>query len=1079
MKKNLLLLLMMLMLSVSGYSQTVQQKKVKATASVTSKKIAMHTAKPDKKTKALRKQHAQFLANSPYKKILKLSGKERKSMGLPPNKYFESEWELTMNPATGRPTPEKVRLLRDRLNAERQVELASGRTPGDASDNSWVERGPTNVGGRTRAIMFDPNDPTYETVFAGGVSGGMWKNTNISNAASAWTRVNIQDNLNVSCIAVDPVTPTTFYVGTGESYTGDVNGDGVWKSVNAGATWTKVLGGVTGPTTFQSAANVTINTPAGIAGNYPCFPTTGFGSAVSTPITQDIVLVIDNAAPSSDGCDVIQNTAALAGKIALIRRGSCPFVQKVKAAQDAGAVGVIMMNNAPGVPVAMGGTDATITIPSTMISQSDGNLIEAALGSGTVNGALNPSTPGAITGNLVPGIQMINDLAVRNNGGVSEIFVAAGDGYAGGAYLGTYTYGVYKSNDGGANWTLLTLPLTASSNKHCPNDIEIGADNKVWVSTTESTAYGDGGGKVFASTDGTNFIDKYTVTKGTRTQIAVSKTVADKVYVLSEITPVAPATIEVTIIKTTDGFASSAATSLPVGNETRETTYGFTGQQAFYDLMIEVDPSNDQVVYVGGIDLYRSADAGANWTAISNWTSDVHSDQHTMTFKPNNSNIGLFGNDGGVYYSASLSGGTPATSRNKGFNVTQFYSLGVAPSGATGGNLVNDYYAAGAQDNGSQYFASAAAGANSSVEVQGGDGAFTMFDQGADKYYITNYVYNNNINRRTTAGAVKSINSETTSNGAFIAPMVLDSNLNILYSDYTTAAGVYQIRRYTNVGLTGTVAKALLTNALLTNSPTAFAVSPYTTATTTLLVGCRNGKLLRITGAQVTVPGPIWTDITGPGFVGSISDVEFGATNNDIFVTFHNYNVTSIWYSADAGVTWQNKEGNFPDIPVKCILQNPLNLNEVIVGSELGVWYTNTFSSATPVWNQSYNGMSNVKVTDMDLRNDNSVFAATYGRGIFSGIFTGTTLSTDDLASSVGVKVYPNPTSDVLNISVAGYSGKMSVKLFDLNGKEVYSKDYADFVAEKAISLNGLQSGIYILKMKGQDLSHTSKVVLN
>lgn len=1040
----------------------------------------MHTAKPDKKTKALRKQHAKFLANTPFKKSLQLSGKERKSMGIPPNKYFESEWELTMNPSTGRPTPEKVRVLRDRLNAERQLELQAGRTPGDASDNNWVERGPTNVGGRTRAILFDPNDPTYETVIAGGVSGGLWKNTNISNAASAWTRVNIPDNLNVSCIASDPVTPTTFYVGTGESYTGDVNGDGVWKSTNSGATWTKVLGGVTGATTFESAANVTINSPAGIAGNYPCFPTTNFGTPVVTPITQNIVLVIDNAAPSSDGCDVIQNAAALAGKIALIRRGTCTFVEKVKAAQDAGAVGVIMMNNAPGVPVAMGGTDATITIPSTMISQSDGNLIEAALGSGVVNGTLNPSTPGAITGNLVPGIQMINDLAVRNNGGVSEIFVAAGDGYAGGAYLGTYTFGVYKSNDGGATWTLLTLPVTASGNKHCPNDIEIGADNKVWVSTTESTAYGDGGGKVFASSDGTNFVDKYTVTNGTRTQLAVSRTNADKIYVLAEITPVAPATIEVTIVKTTTGFTSSAATALPVGNETRETTYGFTGQQAFYDLLIKVDPSNDQIVYVGGIDLYRSPDGGATWTAISNWTANVHSDQHAMAFKPNNSNIGLFGNDGGVYYSGSLSTtGTAATSRNTGFNVTQFYSLGVAPTGATGGSLVNDYFAAGAQDNGSQYFGSVATGANSSTEVQGGDGAFTMFDQGADKYYITNYVYNNNINRRTTGGAVKSINSETTSNGAFIAPMVLDSNLNILYADYTTTAGVYQIRRYTNVGLTGTVGKTLMTNALLTNSPTAFAVSPYTTATTTLLVGTRTGKLLKITGANTNVPASIWTDITGPGFVGSISDVEFGASNNDIFVTFHNYNVTSIWYSADGGATWQNKEGNFPDIPVKCILQNPLNVNEVIVGSELGVWYTNTFNTGSPVWNQSYNGMSNVKVTDLDLRNDNAVFAATYGRGIFSGIFTGVSLSTDDLASSVGVKVYPNPTSDVLNISVAGYAGQLSVKLYDLNGKEVYSKDYADFVAERAISLNGLQSGIYILKLKGQDLSHTSKVSLN
>jgi hypothetical protein len=47
--------------------------------------------------------------------------------------------------------------IRKELLEERQRQLASGRVPGDAVDNSWDERGPTNVGGRTRSIMFDPN----------------------------------------------------------------------------------------------------------------------------------------------------------------------------------------------------------------------------------------------------------------------------------------------------------------------------------------------------------------------------------------------------------------------------------------------------------------------------------------------------------------------------------------------------------------------------------------------------------------------------------------------------------------------------------------------------------------------------------------------------------------------------------------------------------------------------------------------------------------------------------------------------------------------------------------------------------
>jgi hypothetical protein len=67
--------------------------------------------------------------------------------------------------------------------------------------------------------------------------------------------------------------------------------------------------------------------------------------------------------------------------------------------------------------------------------------------------------------------------------------------------------------------------------------------------------------------------------------------------------------------------------------------------------------------------------------------------------------------------------------------------------------------------------------------------------------------------------------------------------------------------------------------------------------------------LLRSVNANTTTVASVtWTDITGPEFLGSISDVELGASNNDIFVTFHNYNVVNVWYSSDGGTTWENKE---------------------------------------------------------------------------------------------------------------------------------------------------------------------------
>jgi hypothetical protein len=103
--------------------------------------------------------------------------------------------------------------------------------------------------------------------------------------------------------------------------------------------------------------------------------------------------------------------------------------------------------------------------------------------------------------------------------------------------------------------------------------------------------------------------------------------------------------------------------------------------------------------------------------------------------------------------------------------------------------------------------------------------------------------------------------------------------------------------------------------------------------------------------------------------------------------------VVNVFYSKDGGETWENKEGDednggLPNLPVRSILQNPIVLSEVIVGTDLGVWYTKNFFDSSPSWSPAFNGMSDVRVTDLDMRDDYKVFASTYGRGIFSSYFS-------------------------------------------------------------------------------------------
>jgi hypothetical protein len=136
---------------------------------------------------------------------------------------------------------------------------------------------------------------------------------------------------------------------------------------------------------------LTVNTPAGIAGSYAA-EEAGFGSPVPvTPITSNLVLFDDNSGVDpNDACETAVNAAAMNGNIVVIMRGDCEFGFKVLAAENAGATAVIMINNVAGGTIAMGpgASGGSVTIPSVMISNTDGALLLAEMSSGTVNATL-------------------------------------------------------------------------------------------------------------------------------------------------------------------------------------------------------------------------------------------------------------------------------------------------------------------------------------------------------------------------------------------------------------------------------------------------------------------------------------------------------------------------------------------------------------------------------------------------------------------------------------------------------------------------------------------------------------------
>ena len=155
-----------------------------------------------------------------------------------------------------------------------------------------------------------------------------------------------------------------------------------------------------GPMTRQAAQDflaattvLSIASPDGPARPLDINPAT-FGPSIGTrPVAGAIVAAVDagdEAGPATtDACSALTNASDLAGRIALVDRGTCTFVEKALRVQAAGAIGIVVVNNsACGLPP-MGGLSGEVTIPAIGISKADGDAIRQELAGARVDGSLH------------------------------------------------------------------------------------------------------------------------------------------------------------------------------------------------------------------------------------------------------------------------------------------------------------------------------------------------------------------------------------------------------------------------------------------------------------------------------------------------------------------------------------------------------------------------------------------------------------------------------------------------------------------------------------------------------------------
>jgi hypothetical protein len=707
------------------------------------------------------------------------------------------------------------------------------------------------------------------------------------------------------------------------------------------------------------------------------------------------------------------------------------------------------------------------------------------------------SFDGGQTWDLIPGttnFAYVTSLHVRVEGGNSILYAGVASGlYEGQQHQSLPTDGLYRSSDGGITWQQVLPVITGHTTPYAVEDICFAGDSSRIYIGTRPNLDGNGAATILYSDSG--LPGSWTVNESFRIQILMDPNYNIPGRVVLGATPADPdvvyALIAAGFINPANNFqyfycpyierSGNKGVSWVDKNQPTDLTSGSNfATIAWHALDISVDPNDADAVYIGGLDAHKTTNGGNSWIRVSDWSlmyagggpQYLHADQHIILHKPGSSNEMLFGTDGGVFFTGTGTNNQPVFEQhNKNYTTLQFYTCALNPLSGQADFL------GGLQDNGCLHYGGTPL--TLADMYSGGDGAYCFYDQAdatmsiTSTYYNSYYIFQNGTFYNYLGNW---------SSGIFVNPADLDYNLNNLYANATDYIGTYtdQMLRITHV--TGFNANGSFVN-LNTGTQVYFSAVKYSpfspTGQSTVFFGTQSGRLFKINHAEST---PVKTEITGANFpTANISSIAIGGSEDTLMVTFSNYGVPSVWQTYDGGQTWQDKEGNLPDMPIRWALYQQQTSKIVLLATETGVWISNNPDEADVYWQPVNDGMANVRVDMLTLRkSDNTVIAATHGRGLFTTTF--------DVVSGIGTvqnsafRIYPNPTTGIFTVSFeAKSSSNDRVRIYDQAGKIVteHSINLSSGANELKMDLAGQAKGIYFISIiqDGKKMS-TEKIIL-
>ena len=622
--------------------------------------------------------------------------------------------------------------------------------------------------------------------------------------------------------------------------------------------------------------------------------------------------------------------------------------------------------------------------------------------------------------------------------------------------------GLWKSTDAGATWTrYLDVPMIFDVAFH-PTDPDI-------VYAVAGGLFAPPAGFFISSDQGETWTQSNTglilPPLGGRIQFDVSQSDPNYIYaVIYEFNWTFG--VQTTAFKSVDGGNSWAqiSTGTPLG--------GYNGgwyDQGWYDLCIAVDPENPDHVLIGNVELHRTTN-GSTFSPVRPYGggaggSLVHVDYHKLVFAPSDPNILYIGCDGGIYRSPDK--GYTSTSLNLGLETLQFYRI-------TGHPDMSQVIIGGMQDNGT---ARTTDGGDTWNFINGGDGMECFYDQ-SDPNVLYSAIQYGELYKSSNGG--NNFLRIAILNGGWVTPIFLHPEIPT-----TLYAGTRSILKSTNGGGSWDTLAANVTVQQISSLAQSHVNTNFMILGTGFEHPLDSLFLVKIS----TDEGVTWTDVTAniPGESRWISRVVTDPDDeNTMYVLRTGFSAgNKVWKTTDLGQTWTNISGDLPDLPTNDLFIDPENPDHLYLATDIGVYLS---ADAGQTWVFASEGIPFVPCIDFDyvkIGPRSYLRVGTYGRSIYE---TRLDIGVGTEESAVGgrqsaVVGNPNPfnTMTTLEYNLVE-TGHVTLKIFNNTGQEVITlADEQQSKGRQQVNWNaeGMPAGIYFfsLAVGGQRSAVNGKIV--